>query len=725
MCKRFRFLIKSIIVLACLSILVSPANSAFEVDFAGSALWNSIYDIDVVGDYAYCLFPNGLGVFDVSDSTAPILVGQCYFPIDSYPWRLRTSCRIAISGNYAFLAGGSAGLGIINISDPLNPALSTVTEEDAWHVFVDGNYAYVAGGTAGFQILDVTNPSTPIIIGNHPIYADGYIFVSGNYAYHSSYSNGISIFDVSNPAAPSLSGSFGSGNKMWAICVENDIAYAVNNEITMDQLFILDVFDKSNPSLLGTYEIWDVSDLSIRNNYLYVAAEMGLVILDVSIPSLPSLYGIENVSHECKGLDLKGNLAYISSHWGNIPLNGLCIIDISTPDNPNIIGYYEAYRNVGAVASRGDYAYAIHGSIFENTYHGMSIVDLSDPSEPNKISYLDIPGEPQRVAMAADNIVYVSADQQGIQVIDVSDPLNPAIINELFEDNDTDVNDVFIMGDYAFVAIAAPQNMHRMEVIDITDPVNPAEIGFYFVDNHPKLVYANGDNAYLHVKDRGMHIVDITIPALPTFAGIFSEQVWANIHGVAVKGDFAFVGQDDDLKIIDISDPANPVKVLNWHEGNLVTNLSMSGNYLFVSLYNEGLQIINVENPYIPRLIYMEDTPGRVFDICVSDKDILIADRNSLIIHTITTGGEPCESYVTGDVNDDSVYNGLDIIYGVGFFKNSVPALNICECHLGFIWHVPGDVNGSCNYNGLDITYGVAYFKGGAAPIPCPACPPN
>jgi hypothetical protein len=37
---------------------------------------------------------------------------------------------------------------------------------------------------------------------------------------------------------------------------------------------------------------------------------------------------------------------------------------------------------------------------------------------------------------------------------------------------------------------------------------------------------------------------------------------------------------------------------------------------------------------------------------------------------------------------------------------------------------VAGDVNGSCNYNGLDITYGVAYFKGGPDPIPCADCPP-
>ncbi|UCE66690.1 MAG: hypothetical protein JSU85_01340 [Candidatus Zixiibacteriota bacterium] len=87
-------------------------------------------------------------------------------------------------------------------------------------------------------------------------------------------------------------------------------------------------------------------------------------------------------------------------------------------------------------------------------------------------------------------------------------------------------------------------------------------------------------------------------------------------------------------------------------------------------------------------------------------------------------GGPACD-YVVGDVNGSDNYNGLDITYGVAFFKGGAAPLYECECTPGNIWYVSGDVNGSCNYNGLDITYGVAYFKGGAAPFPCPDCPPN
>ncbi|UCE65804.1 MAG: hypothetical protein JSU85_13210 [Candidatus Zixiibacteriota bacterium] len=83
-------------------------------------------------------------------------------------------------------------------------------------------------------------------------------------------------------------------------------------------------------------------------------------------------------------------------------------------------------------------------------------------------------------------------------------------------------------------------------------------------------------------------------------------------------------------------------------------------------------------------------------------------------------------NYVVGDVNGSDNYNGLDITYGVNFFKGgSDPICDTCDCPPHPFFWVCGDVNGSCSYNGLDITYGVNFFKGGAAPIPCADCPPG
>jgi formylglycine-generating enzyme required for sulfatase activity len=81
--------------------------------------------------------------------------------------------------------------------------------------------------------------------------------------------------------------------------------------------------------------------------------------------------------------------------------------------------------------------------------------------------------------------------------------------------------------------------------------------------------------------------------------------------------------------------------------------------------------------------------------------------------------------YVIGDVNGSDSYNGLDITYGVNFFKYGTPVPQCADCPLCEGWHYCGDVNASCNYNGLDITYGVNYFKyGSPGPAPCGDCPP-
>ncbi|UCE66259.1 MAG: hypothetical protein JSU85_15675 [Candidatus Zixiibacteriota bacterium] len=90
----------------------------------------------------------------------------------------------------------------------------------------------------------------------------------------------------------------------------------------------------------------------------------------------------------------------------------------------------------------------------------------------------------------------------------------------------------------------------------------------------------------------------------------------------------------------------------------------------------------------------------------------------------VGAGRIPLCFYTVGDVNGSDNYNGLDITYGVVFFKGGAAPLYECECTPGNIWYVSGDVNGSCNYNGLDITYGVNYLKGGAAPFHCMDCPP-
>jgi hypothetical protein len=156
-----------------------------------------------------------------------------------------------------------------------------------------------------------------------------------------------------------------------------------------------------------------------------------------------------------------------------------------------------------------------------------------------------------------------------------------------------------------------------------------------------------------------------------------------------------------------------------------VTKLSDEGDSLIFSTFlggsdNDGAGGIAVDslgNAYIIGGTHSYDFPT----INAYDSSFSGGPNNDLYVAKF--GLEICD-FITGDINGNNHFDGLDIIYGVAFMKGgNDPLCNYCSsCPF---WHYCGDINGSCSYNGLDITYGVSYLKGIQTElIPCPDCPP-
>jgi hypothetical protein len=85
-------------------------------------------------------------------------------------------------------------------------------------------------------------------------------------------------------------------------------------------------------------------------------------------------------------------------------------------------------------------------------------------------------------------------------------------------------------------------------------------------------------------------------------------------------------------------------------------------------------------------------------------------------------------AYVPGDINGNGSANGIDVTFGVSFFKGgSLPPIDCnppCAAQTD-PFYAAGDVNGNCTFNGIDITFFVSYLKGGRpALLFCPNCPP-
>jgi hypothetical protein len=96
-------------------------------------------------------------------------------------------------------------------------------------------------------------------------------------------------------------------------------------------------------------------------------------------------------------------------------------------------------------------------------------------------------------------------------------------------------------------------------------------------------------------------------------------------------------------------------------------------------------------------------------------------DTIALDMHGLPLG---C-AYMPGDINGSGSATGLDVVFGISYFKGGLhPPIECFMCRETHPFYAAGDVNGSCTFSGVDITYLVRYFKGGPALLHCLSCPP-
>jgi hypothetical protein len=143
--------------------------------------------------------------------------------------------------------------------------------------------------------------------------------------------------------------------------------------------------------------------------------------------------------------------------------------------------------------------------------------------------------------------------------------------------------------------------------------------------------YVAGTNLYV-VCERGLVVVSIADPLKPLIVGELTSAPapgapdsprrgedpapsLRNPHHIAVQFRYAFISDDDGLKVVDISEPTKPFQVPGGfvplkHAGRLY----VARTYAYVPNGPEGLAIIDVQNPEKPRLDQMFNANGAIND---------------------------------------------------------------------------------------------------------------
>lgn len=123
-------------------------------------------DVAVMGDLAY-VAENGsaiLEIVDISDPTSPTFVGDYDGAGEGH--------AVFVDGDYAYLAAGTGGLQVVDVSNPAMPrsdiAHKVVPPDEAFDVHVAKGLAYLAVGPGGLLVLDMFDPTGEYLRARHP-----------------------------------------------------------------------------------------------------------------------------------------------------------------------------------------------------------------------------------------------------------------------------------------------------------------------------------------------------------------------------------------------------------------------------------------------------------------------------------------------------------------------------------------------------------------------------
>ena len=245
----------------------------------------------------------------------------------------------------------------------------------------------------------------------------------------------------------------------------------------------------------------------------------------------------------------------------------------------------------------GSNTYAIV-AVVRDTVH---IIKLTDPENPTVVSSV-IEGEDGfdelDGAWGVDTFtlgnrtyaVVAAITDDGAQIIDLTDPENPTAVSSVTDDEDGfDELDgprsveTFTIGNRTYAVVVAYTD-DGAQIIDLTDPASPTAVssvtddedGFDVLDGARAVdIFALGGRTYAVVPaytDDGAQIIDLTDPASPTTVSSVTDGVggFDNLDGAWGVDTFTIAGrtyavvgsQNDDVQIIDLTDPASPTPVI-------------------------------------------------------------------------------------------------------------------------------------------------------------------
>ncbi len=298
--------------------------------------------VAAAGSVAYLGSGGNFVVANVGNPASPTVIGSLALPAKA--------TRIVVSGHYAYVATGAAGLAVIDVADPAHPAVVGHAAGPAYDVAVYGNHVFVAAGV--LLVFDASDPTALVQVGTLAKpgdVPDGYtgVVVGGANVVMaaapirpSGYGpmGRVDLVLVADPAHPTVAGNLSgvSGNDWggpWNLTAAGSLALVSVSYYSHDELQLWDVSKPSAPLLVGRYgaATGDGPFAGVGQGPARVAVAGGLAflgqsgsvplqlgVLSLSDPTHPTLVASSPLPAEPAAVAISGSLVLVADGWGGL-----------------------------------------------------------------------------------------------------------------------------------------------------------------------------------------------------------------------------------------------------------------------------------------------------------------------------------------------------------------------------------------------------------------------
>jgi GH35 family endo-1,4-beta-xylanase len=319
---------------------------------------------------------------------------------------------IALIGDTAYVADWS-GLRIVDISDRGNPRETSSIAQGIGSIKAIGDRLFGSWGgcsirgwcSGGFWSADVAVPAQPTEIGTvKPDDLPGYdVAITGDFAYVGGM--GVWLIDLSDPSQPSFAGHFALPEGAYRSEVETTDSYLY---LSSGDLRVIDLSETPALHEVGYLDLPStfVMDMALRDSFVYLAADGGLYVIDVTNPRQPRLVGQSETNPIPPPSPSPTPVALNCERFS--PQGSQLDSAIHVPPDPNL--------PLPPLASAPEPRYAVHTLFLDNALAAMA-TDIGFDSVVQVFPWRDLNPAPGIYAWDASDYMVRVAREHGLNLV--------------------------------------------------------------------------------------------------------------------------------------------------------------------------------------------------------------------------------------------------------------------------------------------------------------------